>query len=87
MGKKWKIIEFDYDPTYGDKYIKTKIKTYKDSTTTNFCNRKGSKKIPEEKIPCKCLSVITLDSVLYVYKKYHPQIFLECKYKQQKQQQ
>ena len=83
-------IDFTTKNTYGDndvKYIKTKIKTYKDSTTTNFCNRKGSKKIPEEKIPCKCLSVIILDSVLYVYKKYHPQIFLECKYKQQKQQQ
>ena len=50
MGKKWKIIEFDYDPTYDDKYIKTKIKTYKDSTTTNFCNRKGSKKIPDANV-------------------------------------
>ena len=44
----------------------------------------GLKKIPEEKIPCKCLSIIILDSVLYAYKKYHPQIFLEeCKYKQE----
>ena len=35
----------------------------------------------EEKIPCKCLSIIILDSVLYAYEKYHPQIFLEeCKY-------
>ena len=61
--------------------IKIKIKTYKDSIITNFYNKKGSKKIPEEKIPHKCLSIIILDSVLYAYEKYHPQIFLEeCKY-------
>ena len=72
-------IDFDRKPTYGDddKYIKTKIKTYEDSITTNFYNKKGSKKIPEEKVPTKCLSIKILDSVLYVYEKYHPQIFLE----------
>ena len=76
-------IDLDSKPTYGDddKYIKTKIKTYKDSITTNFYNKKGSKKIPEEKIPHKCLSIIILDSVIYAYEKYHPQTFLEeCKY-------
>ena len=80
-------INFDRKPTYGndDKYIKTKIKTYKDSITTNFHNKKGSKKISEEKIPQKCLSVIILDFVLYAYEKYHPQIFLEeCKYAKKK---
>ena len=78
MGK-----DFNTKPTYGDddKYIKTKIKTYEDNITTNFYNKKGSKKVPEEKIPHKCLSIIILDSVLYAYEKYHPQIFLEeCKY-------
>ena len=40
-------INFDSKPTYGDddKYIKTKIKTYEDSITTNFYNKKGSKNI------------------------------------------
>ena len=83
-------IDFDSKPTYGDddKYIKTKIKTYQDSITTNFYNEKGSKKIPEEKIPCKCLSIIMLDFVLYAYENYHLQTFLEeFKYKQQQQQQ
>ena len=39
-------IDFDSKTTYGDddKYIKTKIKTYKDSITTNCYNKKGSKK-------------------------------------------
>ena len=77
-------IDFDSKTTYGDdgnKYIKTKIKRYEDNITTNFYNKKGSKKVPEEKIPHKCLSIIILDSVLYAYEKYHPQIFLEeCKY-------
>ena len=74
-------IDCNTKTTYGDddKYIKTKI-TYKDSIITNFYNTKGFKKIPEEKIPHKCLSVITLDSVIYAYKKYYPQVFLEeCK--------
>ena len=88
--KIWKKIErlmsidFNSKTTYGDnddKYIKTKIKTYKDSITTNFYNKNGSKKIPEEKVPHKCLSIIILDSVIYAYEKYYPQIFLEeCKY-------
>ena len=91
--KVWKKIEklmsidFDSKPVYGndDKYIKTKIKTYEDSISTNFYNKNGSKKIPEEKIPCKCLSIIVLDSVLYAYEKYHPKIFFEeCKYKQER---
>ena len=83
--KIWKKIEklmkidFNTKTTYGDddKYIKTKIKTYEDNITTNFYNKKGSKKVPEEKIPHKCLSIIILDSVLYAYEKYYPQIFLE----------
>ena len=76
--------DFNTKTTYGDGddiYIKTKIKTYKDSITTNFYLKNGSKKIPEEKVPRKCLSVLMLNSVIIAYEKYHPQIFLEeCKY-------
>ena len=81
--KKLMKIHFNAKTTYGDddKYIKTRIKTYKDSITTNFYNKKGLKKVPEEKMPHKCLSIIILDSVLYPYEKFHPQTFLEeCKY-------
>ena len=91
--KIWKKIErlmktdFITKTTYGhddNKYKKTKIKTYKDNITTNFYNKIGSKKeknVPEEKILHKRLSIIILDSVLYAYEKYYPQIFLEeCKY-------
>ena len=75
-------INFESKPVYGedDKYIKTKIKIYVGSMVTNFHN----KKIPKEKAPCKCLSIIMLDSVIKVNKKY-PQAFLdECKYVQEK---
>ena len=76
-------IHFESKPVYGDddKYLKTKIKIYADSTVTNFHN----KKISKEKLPCKCLSIIILDSVIKANKKYYPQTFLEeCKYMQEK---
>ena len=76
-------IDFEGKPTYGydDKYIKTKIKTYSDSIITNFHN----KKMPKQKVPCKCLSIIMLDSVIESDEKYYPQTFLEeCKYVQEK---
>ena len=76
-------IDFESKPVYGDddKYIKTKIKIYAKNTITNFYN----KKIPKEKAPCKCLSIIMIDSVIKGNKKYSPQILLEeCKYIQEK---
>ena len=48
---------------------------------TNFHN----KKMPKEKAPCKCLSIIMLDSVIKENKKCYLQKFLEeCKYAQEK---
>ena len=76
-------INFESKPVYGDddKYIKTKIKIYAGSMITNFHN----KKMPKEKAPCKCLSIIMIDSVIKANKKYYPQTFLEeCKYMQEK---
>ena len=41
--------------------------------------------MPKEKAPCKCLSIIMLDSVIKANKKYYPQTLLEeCKYVQEK---
>ena len=64
--KIWKKIErlmtidFESETTYGndDKYIKTRIKTHKDSIITNFYDKAGFKEVPEEKIPHECLSMI-----------------------------
>ena len=61
-------IQFYSDPVYGDndKYIKTKVKSYGDKLNTKF---KG-KKIPKKNASYKCLSLIMLDSVIRVSKKY-----------------
>ena len=75
--------DFESKPVYGDddKYIKTKIKIYADSIVTHFHN----KEMPKEKSPCKCLSLIIIDSVIKSNKKYFPQTLLEeCKYVQEK---
>ena len=81
MGKSWKANEDKFWQQTclwdDDKYIKAKIKIYADNMITNFHN----KKMPKEKAPCKCLSIIMLDSVIKANKKYYPQKFLEeCKY-------
>ena len=76
-------INFESRPVYGDndKYIKAKIKVYADSIITNF----HKNKIPKENVPCKCLSIIMLDSVIKANKKYYLQMLLEeCKYTQEK---
>ena len=65
-------IEFDSQPVYGDgdKYIKAKTKIYGDRVNTNF----QGKKVPKENASYKRLSLIMLDSVIRVNKKYYPQI-------------
>ena len=83
--KIWETIEelmkitFESRPVYSEdvKYIKTKIKTYPGNIITNFHN----KKMLKEKVPCKCLSIIMIDSVIEANKKYYPHTLLEeCKY-------
>ena len=76
-------IEFDSESVYGDidKYLKTKIKICAGSMITNF----QRKTILKEKAPCQHLSIIMLDSVIKVEKKYYPRTLLkECKYEQEK---
>ena len=77
IGKK-----FDAESAYGDKYIKTKIKSYNNDIRTNFHGEGKSRKVPKGSCSCKCFLLITLDSVIKMGKKYHPQTLLEeCKYK------
>ena len=87
MGKNTKLMNIDFEskPVYGDddddEHIKTKISIIKDSIITNFHN----KKMPQEKAPGKCLSIVMLNSVIKANKKYYPQVLLEeCKYVQEK---
>ena len=68
-------INFESSPVYGDdrKHIQTKIKIYADSIIRNFHNNK----MPKKKSPCKCLSIIMIDSVIKVNKTCCPQTLLE----------
>ena len=50
---------------------------YGDRVNTNF----QGKKVPKENASYKCMSLIMLDSVIRINKKYYPQTLLEeCKY-------
>ena len=41
--------------------------------------------MPKQKAPCKCLSIIMLDSIIKANKRYYSQTILEeCKYVQEK---
>ena len=70
--------EFNSEPVYNDKYIKTKIKIYNNKVYTNFQHNK----IPKDNEYFACLSVILLDSIFVNSdKEYYPQILLgDCKY-------
>ena len=70
-------IRLSSDFIYDDQYIKTEVKTFKNVKTLFSDNI-----IPEERIECKCIPCISVDSVLKIEKKYYPQVYLEqCKYK------
>ena len=65
--------EFNSEPVYNDKYIKTKIKIYNNKVYINFQHNK----ITKDSEYCACLSVILLDSIFVNSdKEYYPQIFL-----------
>ena len=55
----------------------TCFKSYGDKVNTNF----QGNKIPKENTSYKCFSLIMLDSVIRINKKYYPKTLLEeCKY-------
>ena len=49
--------KFDSEPVYGDKYIKTKIKSYNNNIRTNFHGEGNSKKVPKESCTYKILYI------------------------------
>ena len=76
-----KLLKLDAEPVYGDKYIKTKIKSYNNDIRTNFHGEGKSRKVPKESCSYQCFPLIALDSVIKMGKKYYPQTLLEeCKY-------
>ena len=77
IGKK-----LDSEPIYNDNYIKTKMKSYNNDIRTNLRDERSNRKVPKEDCSYKCLSLISLDSVIQMGKRYFPQTLLEeCKYK------
>ena len=75
--------KFDSDPIHNNKYINTKIRSYNNDIKTNFRNIDNKiNKLPEKNKPYKCVSLISLDSIIKINKKYYPQTHLqECLYK------
>ena len=76
-------IKFHSESVYKYKYLKTKIREFDGVLKTNF----WGKGIPKENMYYTCIACITVDSVLRINKKNHPQVYLEeCKYKIKKTQ-
>ena len=69
--------EFESEPVYNEKYLKTEIEPYHGKINTSFHNDK----IEKQGSQYICLSVIFNDSGHRTGKNYYPQVFLEeCKY-------
>ena len=76
------IMKFDSDPIYNNKYINTKISSCNNDIITNFCNIDNkNNKLPEKNKPYKCISLISLDSIIKINKKYPKTLLQECVYK------
>ena len=70
--------KFDSDPIYNNKYINTKIRSYNNDIITNFFNNDNkNNKLPEKNKPYKCVSLISLDSIIENNTKYYPQTLLQ----------
>ena len=73
--------KFYSQPTYDDKYIKTKVKTFSIMINTFF----SGNQFPKERNHYICIAAICINSVLRLDKKNYPQVYLEqCKYKTKK---
>ena len=74
-------INFYSKPVYEYKYLKAKVREFDGMIKTNFLGNN----MPKENMHYTCIACITIDSVLTIDKKNHPQVYLEeCKYKVKK---
>ena len=75
--------KIDSDPIYNNKYINTKIRSCNNDIKTNFRNIDNkNNKLPEKNKPYKCISLISLASIIKINKIYYPQTLLQgCVYK------
>ena len=64
-------------PVYGDRYIKTKIKTFGNKVYINF----RGLTVPKDDIKCGSFTIFSIDSLLVYNKKYYLQVYLgNCAY-------
>ena len=71
-------IKFHSKPVYKYKYLKTKVRQFDGVIKTNFLGEG----MPKENMYYTCIACITIDFVLRINKKNHPQVYLEeCNYK------
>ena len=74
-------IKFHSESVYEYKYLKAKVREFDDIIKTNFLGNDMGK----ENMHYTCIACITIDSVMRIDKKNHPQVYLEeCKYKVKK---
>ena len=74
-------INFHSEPIYEYRYLKAKVKKFDHAIKTNLLGND----IPKENVHYACIACITIDSVLRIYERNHPQVYLEeYKYKAKK---
>ena len=74
-------IKFKSQPIYNQKYLKAKVREFDGVIKTNFLGND----MPKENMHYTCIACITIDSVMRIDKKNHPQVYLEeCKYRVKK---
>ena len=74
-------IKFHSKPVYDQKYLKAKVREFDGVIKTNFLGNP----VPKENMHYTCIACITIDSVMRIDKKNHPQVYLEeCKYRVKK---
>ena len=70
-------IKFHSKPVYEYKYLKAKVREFDGVIKTNFLGND----MPKENMHYTCIACITIDSVMRIDKKNHPQVYLEeCTY-------
>ena len=73
--------KFHSEPVFEYKYLRAKVREFDGAIKTNFLDNG----MPKENMYYSCIACITIDSVLTIDKKNHPQIYLEeCKYRTKK---
>ena len=76
-------IKFHSESIYEQKYLKAKVREFDGAIKTNFLGND----MPKENMHYTCIACITIDSVMRIDKKNHPQVYLvEYKYEIKKTQ-